>query len=75
MNDNLRRYIAIYQSLKSLYPTEPTGNLIRRLKTLAALISGIVGSKSTNFPKIAEYVSDDSKAESRIKKISSFYAK
>ena len=75
MSDNLRRYRAIRQSLNSLYPTLPTGNLARQLNTLAALISGIVGSKSTNLPKIAEYVADATKVESRIKKILSVYQK
>ena len=69
MSDNLRRFSAIHQCLNQLYPTPPTGNLARQLTTLAALISGIVGSKSCNLPKVAEYVADDTKAESRIKKI------
>lgn len=69
MSDNLRRFCAIHQCLKSLYPTHPQGNLARRLKTLAALISGIVGSRSPHLPKIADAVVDDAKAESRIKKI------
>ena len=75
MSDNLRRYRAIRQSLNSLYPTLPTGNLARQLNTLAALISGIVGSKSSNLPKIAEYVADTTKVESRIKKILPVYQK
>lgn len=75
MSDNLRRHRAIRQSLNSLYPTPPTGNLARQLNTLAALISGIVGSRSTNLPKIAEYVADATKTESRIKKILPVYKK
>ncbi len=54
--------------MKQLYPTEPKGNLARHLHTLAALISGIVGSKSTQLPAIAEYVPDGSKKESRVKR-------
>ena len=69
MSDNLRRFSAIRQCLNRLYPRPPAGNLARQLNTLAALISGIVGSKSSNLPKVAEYVVDDTKAESRIKKI------
>jgi hypothetical protein len=38
------------------------------LTTLAALISGIVGSKRTQLPHIATKVSDGSKPESRVKR-------
>jgi len=69
MSDNLRRFCAIHQCLKSLYPTVPKGNLARQLNTLSALISGIVGSRSPHLSKIAESIVDDTKAESRIKKI------
>ena len=50
MSDNLRRYHAIRNALVQAYPAPPTGNLARHLSTLAALISGIVGSKSTQLP-------------------------
>ena len=53
MSDNLRRYRAIRNALMQAYPAQPTGNLARHLHTLAALISGIVGSKSTQLPHIA----------------------
>ena len=72
MSDNLRRYGTIRQALNKLYPSPPRGNLARHLNTLSAMISGIVGSKSTNLSKIAEYMVDSGKEESRIKKISSF---
>jgi len=67
MSDNIRTYRAIRNALKRLYPKEPQGNLARRLNVLAALISGIVGSKKVNLPQIAEKVPDDNKPESRIK--------
>jgi hypothetical protein len=54
--------------LKKLYPGEPQGNLARHLNTLAAMISGIVGSKSTNLPAMAEKAPDKTKKESREKK-------
>ena len=38
------------------------------LTTLAALISGIVASKSTQLPKIATQVPDGNKPESRVKR-------
>jgi hypothetical protein len=42
--------------------------MTRHVTTLAALISGIVGSQSTQLPKIAAYVPDGAKPESRVKR-------
>jgi len=70
MSDNLRRYRAIRNGLKQVYGTEPKGNVARHLDTLAALISGIVGSKSSNLPAVAAKVPDCSKRESRVKRFS-----
>ena len=67
MRDNLRRYCAIRNALKQAYPAQPKGNLARHLNTLAALISGIVGSKSTQLPHIAAKVPNGTKPESRVK--------
>src|SRR4029453_4895550 len=53
MSDKLRRYRAIRHALVQCYPTSSQGNFARHLNTLAALISGIVGSKSTQLPHIA----------------------
>ena len=68
MSDNRRRYLAMKRALRQLYPTEPRGNLARHLHTLAALASGIVGSRSTRLPDIAGKVPDGTKRESRVKK-------
>jgi hypothetical protein len=68
MSDNLRRYRAICHALKQAYPVAPQGNLARHLTTLAALISGIVGSRSTQLPIIATKVPDGTKPESRVKR-------
>ena len=68
MSDNLRRYRAIRAALTQGYPGQPTGTLARHLTTLAALISGIVGSKSTHLPQIAMKVPDGTQAESRGKR-------
>ena len=68
MRDNLRRYRAIRQALAQCYPTASHGNFARHLTTLAALISGIVGSKSTQLPHIATKVPDGTKPESRVKR-------
>jgi hypothetical protein len=70
MSDNRRRYRAIKRAIVQLYPTKPMGNMARHLHTLAALISGIVGSKSTNLPAIAGKVPDRAKKESRVKRFS-----
>ena len=70
MTDNRRRYHAVQKALKQLYPEEPKGNLLRHLRTLAGLISGIVGSKSTNLPAIAGKIPDGTKRESRVKRFS-----
>src|SRR2546423_4920159 len=68
MSDNLRRYRAIRNALTQAYPTSPTGNFARHLQTLAALISGIVGSKSTQWPHIATKFPESTKPESRVKR-------
>lgn len=68
MSDNLRRYRAIRNALRQCYPSEPTGQVARHLTTLAALISGIVASKSTQLPKVASNVPDSTKPESRVKR-------
>lgn len=68
MSDNLRQYRAIRDALTQGYPGEPTGRLARHLATLAAFISGIVASKSTQLPKVASNVPDGTKPESRVKR-------
>jgi len=70
MSDNVRRYRAIRDALKHAYPLEPTGNLARHLTTLAAFISGVVGSQSTQLPQIAAKVPEARKPESRVKRFS-----
>jgi hypothetical protein len=68
MSDNLRRYRAIRDAFTQGYPGQPTGTVARHLTTLAALISGIVGSKSTQLPKMAAYAPDGARPESRVKR-------
>jgi hypothetical protein len=72
MSDNLRRYCAIQSGLKQLLPTEPTGNQARHLNTLAALVSGIIGSRKVQSPAIASKVPDGQKRESRSKRFARF---
>jgi Transposase DDE domain len=68
MSDNLRRYRAIRDALTQCYPGQPSGTVARHLSTLAALISGIVGSKSTQLPHIAAKVPHGTKPASRVKR-------
>jgi hypothetical protein len=72
MSDNLRRYCDTLAALKRLCPTEPKGNHLRHLMTLAWLISGIVGSKKSHLPAIATKSPDPSLRESRIKRYTRF---
>src|SRR5215510_8731004 len=68
MRDNLRQYRAIRDALRQAYPGELQGQSARHLTTLAALISGIVASKSTQLPKVAAKVPNGTKPESRVKR-------
>ena len=68
MSDNLRRYRAIRDALTQGYPGQPSGTVARHLLTLAALISGIVGSKSTPLPTMATKVPAGTKPERRVKR-------
>ena len=68
MSDNLRRYRAIRDALIQGYPGQLPGPSTRHLTTLAALISGIGGSKRTPLPHIATQVPDGTQAESRVKR-------
>jgi hypothetical protein len=69
MSDNLRRYRAIRDAFTQGYPGQPTGTVTRHLTTLAALISGIVGSKSPQLPSVATKIPDGTKPESRVKRL------
>ena len=69
MSDNLRRYRAIRDALTQWYPDQPTGTVARPWATLAAFISGIVGSKSTQLPNVATKIPDGTKPESRVKRL------
>jgi hypothetical protein len=75
MSDNITRYRQVRNALERLYPTKPKGNLVRNLNTLAVMISGIVGSKSTQLPQIAGKTPLGVKvASSNSRRIFSFYA-
>ena len=70
MSDNLRRYHSIREALRQCYPGEMSGRMAQHLTTLAAFISGIVGSKSSQMPRIATKIADRAKPESRVKRLS-----
>jgi hypothetical protein len=55
-----------------MYQQEPKGYSAKQLNVLAALMSGIVGSRRTNYPQIASKVPDLTQVESRIKRFSRF---
>ncbi len=69
MRDNLRRYRAIRNALRQWYPGQPTGTVVRHVTTLAAFISGIVGSKSPPRPSVAATIPDGTKPESRVTRV------
>lgn len=72
MSDNHQRYRSIRVALSQMFLKEPKGHEAKQLNVLASLISGIVGSKSTNYPKIAGKVPDRTKVESRVKRYSRY---
>ena len=72
MSDNHHRYRSIRIALSQMFSNGLKGYGAKQLNVYAALISGIVGSKSTNYPKIASKVPDQTKAESRVKRFSRF---
>jgi len=69
MGDNLRRYRAIREALTQCDPGEMSGRMAQHMTTLAAFISGIVGSKSSQLPSLATKIADQAKPESRVKRI------
>lgn len=70
MSDSRRQYRAIKKAVKQLYPEEPKGNLARHLETLVFMISGIIGSKSCQLPKMASQVPGAIHPDSRTKQMS-----
>ncbi len=69
MRDNLRRDRAIRDALTQGYPGQPPGTVARHVPTLAALLSGIVGSKSPHRPRVATKIPDGTQPERRGKRV------
>jgi hypothetical protein len=67
MSDNLRRHRAIKDHLLQLCP-KASGRQRQHLSVLAALISGIVGSRHSHLPAIAAKVPQGIKRESQVKR-------
>src|ERR671926_141763 len=74
MSDNLRRYRAICDSIIQWFPNHMSGRQHRHLLTLAALISGIVGSRRCQLDKIAAKVPLSAKPDSRTKRFARWTA-
>ncbi len=68
-SDTLRRYGAIRDAGRPGYPGQPTGIVARRWTTLAALLNGIVGSKSPQRPSVATTIPEGTQPESRGKRL------
>jgi hypothetical protein len=73
MSDNLKRYLAIKQALRQLYPQEPQGRVAQSLNVLAMFINGIVASKSTHTRQVAKKTPLAAKVTSREKQLSRWY--
>ena len=69
MSDNHRRYRAIRQALIQCYPGEISGRMAQHVTVLAAMIRGIVGSQSSQLPRIATKIAEEAKLESRVKRM------
>ena len=69
MSDNLKRYRAIMDGLKQLYPNQLSGRQMQHMQVLAAFINGIVGSQKSQLPAIANKMSDGTQRESRIRRL------
>lgn len=73
MSDSRRRYHAIKDKLLQLWPQQPTGRQMQSLTVLALMISGIVGSKSTQTRQVAKQAGVGGKVDSRGKRIERWY--
>lgn len=60
----------IRKALNNVYPSTPKGVLARHLNVLAAMIAGVIGSRSTNLPDIAAKNSFHALPESVVKRLS-----
>ncbi len=66
MTDNLKRYRAIMNGLKQVYPKQMSARQMQHMHVLAAIINGIVGSGKSQLPAIANKMPGGVQRESRI---------
>ncbi len=72
MSDNRRVYRRIESKLRQLFPKQLTGNQARHMNTLAAMITGIVQSKSCNLGAMAGKIPTKTQVASVEKKFARF---
>ncbi|NKQ37695.1 MAG: transposase [Chloroflexi bacterium] len=72
MSDNRRVYRRIESKLRQLFPQRLTGNQARHMNTLAAMITGIVQSKSCNLGAMAGKIPTKNQVASVEKKFTRF---
>jgi hypothetical protein len=66
MSDTHRRYRAIKQAIMQFYQPRPQGHHEKHLNTLVALICGLVGSKSSQLPALAQHAPSDAATQESI---------
>jgi hypothetical protein len=69
MSDSHLRYRTIRTALEQLFPKDLNGHQRRHLTVLAALISGMVGSRSSQLPAIASKVPGSAQRESTRRRV------
>jgi hypothetical protein len=69
MSDNLKRYRAICDGLKQFFPQQLTPRQWQHFRVMAAMINGIVGSRHTHLPRVADKFPASAHRESRIKRL------
>jgi hypothetical protein len=69
MSDAKRKFSAVRKALGKLFP-DAKGRQSKYLDVLAALVSGIVGSRSSHLPAIANQFPSKAKKESKVKRFS-----
>lgn len=72
MSDNARRFRAVQKAMLKFFPANVTPRLAQHLRTLSAMVTGLVASHSTHLPKIAQTAPDHTKPESRVKRFYRF---
>ena len=73
MSDNVQRYHAVRNPLRTMHPAASTSKrLARHLGTLGGMVAGIVAAGQVHLPKLALKAPDATKAQSRTKRFARF---